>query len=394
MTKPKRFNNEDYSNSPLIWFSYWFSRWYKFALLVTLVSGITFLLGKITFLGILFFSILTWGAIQLFNLFIIVVLQAPLIQFIDINYQNKSLTISYKYPFGKIKYKILSHNSVSFRVWQNRFESLTTIKTEDSKITIREGQFGLDLLDLWKLNIELDKIGSKYRKFYDFWYLTFCLWTHHKTDRSGGCQHGFVSSGADRINLNFRKYPVPLFRLTETYCTVVSNSSLVIYIGRRSGRWVSNSPPATSPVRWKHLNHAIIPHQNRSKPIRSQFTPGIRRTHRQPVRGSRRAGATHPDYSDAPQFMAFVWTWANWALANKPAPGNSMFRKARTPVHGFESNGTFATIRPRMAPHCPQNGIFKTVSFQKPKPNAGLAPMRHTVAWRPNTRSGRAYLLL
>ena len=168
MTKPKRFNNEDYSNSPLIWFSYWFSRWYKFALLVTLVSGITFLLGKITFLGILFFSILTWGAIQLFNLFIIVVLQAPLIQFIDINYQNKSLTISYKYPFGKIKNKILSHNSVSFRVWQNRFESLTTIKTEDSKITIREGQFGLDLLDLWKLNIELDKIGSKYRKFYDF----------------------------------------------------------------------------------------------------------------------------------------------------------------------------------------------------------------------------------
>lgn len=45
---------------------------------------------------------------------------------------------------------------------------MTTIKTDDFKVTIREGQFGLDLLDLWNFNIELAKIGEKYKRFWDF----------------------------------------------------------------------------------------------------------------------------------------------------------------------------------------------------------------------------------
>ena len=59
--------------------------------------------------------------------------------------------------------------------------------------------------------------------------------------------------------LNIRNFIVLLFRLTETFWTLVSNSTTVIYIGGRSGSWVSNSPPATSPFRcrqadfWVHL---------------------------------------------------------------------------------------------------------------------------------------------
>ena len=168
MSKPKKFKNEKYSDSPLIWFSYSFSHWYHFVLLLVFVFGMTFYIGEPTVISTLYFSILTWGAIQLLNLFIVVALKAPLIKVIDINYQHKSLTISYKYPFGKIQVKTLNHNFFAFRVWKNRYESLTTIKTEEFKITIREGQFGLDLLDLWKLNFELNKIGKRYRRILDF----------------------------------------------------------------------------------------------------------------------------------------------------------------------------------------------------------------------------------
>lgn len=169
MTKSKKIKNEKYSDSFLFWVSYYFTHWYDFALLLLLVLGVTtFIVGKVTIIATLFFSVLTWGLTQLFNLFIIIAFQAPLIQFIVIDYQNKSLIITYKYPFGKIKIKTLNHNSFSLRVWKNRHHSFTTIKSEDFKITIRDGQFGLDLLDLWKLNTELAKIGNRYRSFFDF----------------------------------------------------------------------------------------------------------------------------------------------------------------------------------------------------------------------------------
>ena len=97
----------------------------------------------------------------------IVVLQAPSIKFIVINYEKQSLTICYRYPFGGLQIKTLEHNSLTFRVWKNKYESLTTIKAEGFKATIRDGQFGLDILDLWKLNTELRKISKQYRKFFD-----------------------------------------------------------------------------------------------------------------------------------------------------------------------------------------------------------------------------------
>ena len=167
MPRTKKFKNMNYSDSPLIWFSYCFLQWHQFALLFLLVLGLTILLKKVTLFFILYLFISTWGAFQMLNLFMVIVLQAPLIKAIDINYRNESLTISYKYPFGKLQVKSLEHNSFTFRIWRNKYESLTTIKTEDFKLTVRDGQFGLDILDLWKLNAELGKIGEKYSKFFD-----------------------------------------------------------------------------------------------------------------------------------------------------------------------------------------------------------------------------------
>ena len=168
MPRPKKFKNTYYSDSPLIWFSYWFSRWYHFVSLLFLILGILFFMSKVTILLTLYLFVSVWGVIQLLNLFVIVTLRAPLIKFIVIDYQSQSLTISYKYPFGTLKVKILNHNCFAFRVWKNKHEHLTTIKAKGFKITIRDGQFGLDLLELWKLNFELDKIGEKYRRIFDF----------------------------------------------------------------------------------------------------------------------------------------------------------------------------------------------------------------------------------
>ncbi len=168
MTKTKTYKNENYSDSPLVWFSYWFSKWYNFVELTLLVLGLSFWLGKVSLFITVYFSFLTWGTIQLLNLYIVIALRGPLIKYIEINNQNCTLTIIYKYPFGKVQTKILNHHSFSFRVWRNKVESMTTIKTDDFKVTIRDGQFGLDLLDLLYFNIELAKIGEKYRYFWDF----------------------------------------------------------------------------------------------------------------------------------------------------------------------------------------------------------------------------------
>jgi hypothetical protein len=168
MTKPKSYKNENYSDSHLIWFSYWFSKWYNFVGLILIVLGFSFWLGKVSLFITVYFSFLTWGTIQLLNLFIVIALRGPLIKYIEINNQNLTLTIIYKYPFGKVQTKILNHQSFSFRVWSNQFESMTTLKTDDFKVTIRDGKFGLDLLDFWKFNAELAKIGEKYRRFWDF----------------------------------------------------------------------------------------------------------------------------------------------------------------------------------------------------------------------------------
>jgi len=168
MTKPKSYKNDNYSDSPLVWFSYQFSKWYNFVGLTLLVLGLSFWLGKVSLFITVYFSFLTWGTTQLLNLFIVIALRGPLIKYIEINNQNSTLTIIYKYPFGKVQTKILNHHSFSFRIWGNKFESMTTIKTDDFKVTIREGQFGLDLLDLWNFNIELAKIGEKYKRFWDF----------------------------------------------------------------------------------------------------------------------------------------------------------------------------------------------------------------------------------
>jgi hypothetical protein len=168
MTKPKSYKNDNYSDSPLVWFSYQFSKWYNFVGLTLLVLGLSFWLGKVSLFITVYFSFLTWGTTQLLNLFIVIALRGPLIKYIEINNQNSTLTIIYKYPFGKVQTKILNHHSFSFRVWGNNIESMTTIKTDDFKVTIREGQFGLDILDLWNFNIELEKIGEKYKCFWDF----------------------------------------------------------------------------------------------------------------------------------------------------------------------------------------------------------------------------------
>ena len=58
---------------------------------------------------------------------------------------------------------------------------------------------------------------------------------------------GLWQVGADGINLNFWNFIVLLFRRTETFLTFVSNSTSVIYIGRRSGGRVSNPPPDHKP---------------------------------------------------------------------------------------------------------------------------------------------------
>lgn len=114
MTKPKSYKNGNYSDSPLVWFSYWFSKWYNFVGLTLLVLGLSFWLGKVSLFITVYFSFLTWGTTQLLNLFIVIALRGPLIKYIEINNQNSTLTIIYKYPFGKVKTKILNHHSFSF----------------------------------------------------------------------------------------------------------------------------------------------------------------------------------------------------------------------------------------------------------------------------------------
>ena len=66
-------------------------------------------------------------------------------------------------------------------------------------------------------------------------------------------QHGFVAIGADGSNWTLGILLYFCCGRTETNGTFVSNWTSVIYIGKRSGRSVSNSPTSTSPFRWRQV---------------------------------------------------------------------------------------------------------------------------------------------
>ena len=66
--------------------------------------------------------------------------------------------------------------------------------------------------------------------------------------------------------MNIGNFIVLLFRLTETFWTLVSNSKSVIYIVGRSGRGVSNSPPDHKPFSlWASLRNDRNRHESRQK---------------------------------------------------------------------------------------------------------------------------------
>jgi hypothetical protein len=83
-----------------------------------------------------------------------------LIDIVKIDYQNNVLIVSYKYPFSTEKTVDIPFDSFSFCQWRlKHYSLLITIKSQDFKLTIREGDvFGLDTLDFVELKIRLDRI--------------------------------------------------------------------------------------------------------------------------------------------------------------------------------------------------------------------------------------------
>ena len=71
---------------------------------------------------------------------------------------------------------------------------------------------------------------------YSSWELQICLPPTWVCGKWGG-----------RKLLNISNFILHLFRLTETFWILVSNSKSVSYIGGRSGRGVSNAPPDHKP---------------------------------------------------------------------------------------------------------------------------------------------------
>jgi len=155
MMEIKKYINPNYSDSPFIWLK----------LNLTILLSFIFIGSCLFFiknqdyeiLPVLLLFVLVF--LLLGRIFFIFALKTPLIEFIEIDYSNQKVKISYRYPIFRKRIESFAFKNFHFREWSYKGEQMITLMDSSRKLSIKKDFLGLENQSYFEVEKEFQQIA-------------------------------------------------------------------------------------------------------------------------------------------------------------------------------------------------------------------------------------------